>query len=99
MKTLHLISASPFQSRMLDSALPLLAEQDALLLMGDATYLLQESSRTAALLETLQTGVKGFALQEDIEARGLRETSRFEMIDYDRFVALCVAYDKVHSWP
>nr|WP_260466456.1 sulfurtransferase complex subunit TusB [Pseudomonas luteola] len=83
---------------MLDSALPLLAEQDALLLMGDATYLLQESSRTAALLETLQTGVKGFALQEDIEARGLRDAPRFEAIDYDCFVALCVAYDKVQNW-
>ncbi|MFV1942530.1 sulfurtransferase complex subunit TusB [Pseudomonas luteola] len=83
---------------MLDSALPLLAEQDALLLMGDATYLLQESSRTAALLETLQTGVKGFALQEDVEARGLRDAPRFEAIDYDCFVALCVAYDKVQNW-
>ncbi|MFC6477455.1 DsrH/TusB family sulfur metabolism protein [Pseudomonas asuensis] len=52
MKTLHLISASPFQSLTLDSALPLLADQDALLLMGDAAYLLQKSPRSDALLET-----------------------------------------------
>jgi tRNA 2-thiouridine synthesizing protein B len=97
-KTLHLISASPFQSLTLDNALPLLADQDALLLMGDAAYLLQKSPRSDALLEKLPVGIKGFVLREDVEARGLSETSRFNAIDYEDFVSLCVTYDKVQSW-
>ncbi|MFC6477454.1 DsrH/TusB family sulfur metabolism protein [Pseudomonas asuensis] len=50
------------------------------------------------LYSKLPVGIKGFVLREDVEARGLNETSRFDAIDYEDFVSLCVTYDKVQSW-
>jgi tRNA 2-thiouridine synthesizing protein B len=93
-KTLHLFSSSPFQYRALQSAIPLLAEYDALLLMGDASYAMHAEE----VLKALPNSIKCFVLQDDAEARDIATKPHFELVSYARFVELCVIYDKVQSW-
>ncbi|SHM79757.1 sulfurtransferase complex subunit TusB [Phytopseudomonas punonensis] len=97
MKTLHVISSSPFSDDRLSSCLRLLGSDDGLLLCGDATYATQPGSSHAEALAALQ-GVSLYALDEDIQARGLKPAVAIERIDYPRFVALACEFSKVNTW-
>jgi tRNA 2-thiouridine synthesizing protein B len=99
MSTLHLLAHSPFSDNRLDSCLPLLADDDGLLLTGDAVYALQPGSAALQALLQLPAGISINALQEDLLARGLSEyPQRVTAIDYATFVALCGHYSRVNSW-
>lgn len=97
MKTLHVLSSSPFSDDRLSSCLRLLASGDGLLLCGDATYATQPGNSHAEALAALQ-GVALYVLAEDIQARGLEPAAAIEQIDYPRFVALACAFSKVNTW-
>lgn len=71
------------------SCLPFMAEDDALMLCGDAVYALRQSINPATQL---------YALAEDIRARGLESFTQAKAVDYSEFVALCTAYAKVVAW-
>lgn len=100
MSTLHLLSHSPFADDRLRSCLQLLGPDDGLLLSGDAVYALAAGSAPLHQLERLPTHNALFALDEDLQARGLhaRLPARVSALDYPGFVELCTRYDKVNAW-
>ena len=71
MSTLHVISHSPFGDNRLSSCLRLLGSQDALLLCGDAVYALQPDSAPLKALQAAGLASRLFALDEDLQARGI----------------------------
>ena len=99
MSTLHLLAHSPFNDNRFSSCLPLLADDDGLLLSGDAVHALQPGSKALQSLQQLPAGVAIYALQEDLLARGLSEhPERVSDIEYSVFVDLCIRYSRVNSW-
>lgn len=98
MATLHMLSHSPFTDNRLSSCLRILGSQDALLLCGDAVYALQAGSAQRQSLERLPEAIALYALDEDVNARGLAHPDRLTLIDYPAFVALSGQYDKVNTW-
>lgn len=97
MPTLHVISHSPFGDDRLGSCLRLLGDEDALLLCGDAVYALRDGSEPQRLLQAAALEQRLFALDEDLQARGV-SSGLAKAVDYPAFVALSLHYDKVNSW-
>ena len=93
MATLHLLSHSPFTDARFTSCLRLLGEADALFLTGDAVYALTPNTEWAQKLN----GLKVFALEEDLTARGLNQ-SIATVVDYAGFVECCTQFAKVNGW-
>ncbi|TDF86324.1 sulfurtransferase complex subunit TusB [Pseudomonas sp. H9] len=98
MSTLHVISHSPFGDNRLSSCLRLLGSNDGLLLCGDAVYALQPGSAPLVNLQASNLQGRLFALEEDLQARGINVDDNLQAIDYPAFVALSLNYDKVNSW-
>ena len=98
MATLHVLSHSPFTDSRLSSCLRILGSQDALLFCGDAVYALQDGSAQRQALELMPESIALYALDEDVQARGLMLPSRLTLVDYSAFVALSCQYDKVNTW-
>ena len=98
MATLHVLSHSPFTDSRLSSCLRILGSQDALLLCGDAVYALQNDSAQRQALELMPESIALYALDEDVQARGLVFPARLTLVDYPGFVALSCQYDKVNTW-
>lgn len=96
MTTLHVLSHSPFADTRLSSCLRLLGVADGLLLCGDAVYALLPGSAPLAILE--QRKPRLYALQEDLQARGLRAGDEVTPLDYPAFVQLTLQYDRVNAW-
>ncbi|MDV9034382.1 sulfurtransferase complex subunit TusB [Pseudomonas sp. RAC1] len=97
MKTLHVISHSPFGDSRLTSCLRLLGTQDALLLCGDATYALKADSEPFRALRSADLEGRLFALDEDLQARAICGEPA-QAVDYPAFVELSLHYDKVNTW-
>lgn len=98
MATLHILSHSPFTDSRLNSCMQLLGAQDAVLLTGEAVYALQPGSMPFDTLSTLPDSIALFALDEDLQARGLGTPARVTALDYAAFVELCARYNRVNSW-
>jgi tRNA 2-thiouridine synthesizing protein B len=99
MATLHLLSHSPFSDGRLASCLRLLGADDGLLLTGDAVYAAQPDTTQRQALELMPENVALFALEEDLQARGMTDLPpRLQVVDYPAFVELCARYAKVNSW-
>lgn len=98
MATLHVLSHSPFTDSRLSSCLRILGRQDALLLCGDAVYALQAGSAQRQALELMPESIVLYALDEDVQTRGLAYPTRLTLVDYPGFVALSCQYDKVNTW-
>ena len=81
MKTLHVLSSSPFSDNRLSSCLRLLGSGDGLLLCGDATYATEPGNSHAEALAALQ-GVSLYVLDEDVQARGLKPAAAIEPVSY-----------------
>lgn len=97
MSTLHVISHSPFGDNRLSSCLRLLGSNDGLLLCGDGVYALQPGSEPLKALQQANLGARLFALEEDLQARGISSDAA-RVIDYPAFVQLSLDHDKVNSW-
>ena len=77
------------------------ATGDAILLLEDGVYALSHT----ALGTLSQSGIRIFAIEADVSARGLHnieiwrtEATQVQMIDYDQFVALCVEFPTQKNW-
>ncbi len=95
---LHIVNKSPFTHGVLASCLDKLQANDAIILIEDGVYAAMTSHSSAVSLEQLN---KCYALEKDIVARGLPLGAllpNIQLIDYDRFVNLCVEYPLNHSW-
>ncbi|MCI8212373.1 sulfur relay protein DsrH [Pseudomonas sp. S25] len=97
MSTLHVLSHSPFTDSRLTSCLRLLGPADGVLLCGDASYALTDST---AALQALQahSANQVFVLEEDIQARSMVAPEWVQVVDYPGFVELSIRFDKVNTW-
>lgn len=95
MKTLFIISKSPFQHPEVTSTLNLVSEGDTILLIHDAVFALKHMPDDFwnGLESLVGKKVNLYALAEDCEARGIESDDA--MVDYDGFIELIAAADKV----
>ncbi|MFH7376078.1 sulfurtransferase complex subunit TusB, partial [Pseudomonas syringae pv. tagetis] len=78
----HVLSHSPFADTRLDICLRLLGNVDGVLLCGDATYALMQSSAPFLAVQHLFGSSHLFVLYEDIKARNLQLPALANGIDY-----------------
>lgn len=101
MSTLHTINKSPFAHQTLASCLSVCADQDGILLLEDGVFGAIRHSPCAEDLQTLiNKGVKVYALDNDLKARGLHDRihEAIQVTNYDGFVQLSLDYRCVQSW-
>lgn len=88
---LHIIQKSPFSSTVLDDCLKTINKDDAILLIQDGVFAVNHPSIN-------QHPLTIYALQEDLNARGINPDGATTCIGYNEFVELCAKYDTSISW-
>jgi tRNA 2-thiouridine synthesizing protein B len=98
--TLHILNASPFADPALTQCARVLADGDALLLVGDGTYAALEDGAFAHLMQGIVGLIEVCALAEDCQARGItaRLCAGVRMVGYREWVELAVRHEKSISW-
>lgn len=95
---LHTINKSPFENCTFDTCIRFLQPGDAILLIEDGVYAVQAGNRFSAIITNLLENNPVFALQPDLEARGITiVTQGVQCVDYEGFVGL-VEEHQVNSW-
>jgi tRNA 2-thiouridine synthesizing protein B len=101
MSVLHIVNKSPYDRNSLETCLRLALPGSAILLIEDGVYAARKPSSAAdKLLQALENHSL-YALQADLQARGLAAESLVDgvqLVDYDGFVKLTTEYDKTQSW-
>ena len=87
MSTLHLI----FNQEGLTSCKRLKAEQDKMILLGDAVYCVPRISLVGEISQF-------HILKDDFDARGLKTDKEFRFVSYDQMVELCTQSTPIVSW-
>jgi len=97
---LHIINKSPFETNTLDTCLRMAQPGHALLLIEDGVYAVTKGSATEERMRHACTTLKVYALQPDMDARGV--TSKIidgvSLVDYGGFVDLTERYHTSQSW-
>jgi sulfur relay protein TusB/DsrH len=70
---------------------PYVAPDDQILFIEDGVYALLGD-------EALNSRSEVYALEIDVEARGLSKKIRCKVISYEDFVTLCVETDQIKNW-
>jgi tRNA 2-thiouridine synthesizing protein B len=97
---LHIVNKSPFQTSTLETCLRTAQPGSALLLIEDGIYAATVGSATEARVRQACTTLKVYALQPDMDARGVtaKLIDGVTLVDYGGFVDLTVAHNTSHSW-
>lgn len=97
---LHIVNKSPFERTSLASCLRAAAKGGALLLIEDGVYAVVKNSAVEQDLRGAMAGMPVYALQADVEARGLtnRVMDGVKLVGYDGFVDLVAEHNNVQSW-
>lgn len=97
---LHIVNKSPFQTSTLESCLRMAQPDSAVLLIEDGIYAATTGSSMEARVRQASASVKFYALQPDMDARGVtgKLLDGVTLIDYGGFVDLAIAYKTSHSW-
>ncbi len=92
---LHTVNKSPDSSDALPSCLRAALPGSHLLLIEDGVYAAREG-----LAITADTGLHCYALEADVQARGLQDmlAGNIALVDYAGFVRLCTECHAVQSW-
>ena len=101
MSVLHIVNKSPFDRNSLDTCLRLARPDSGILLIEDGVYAVRANTETATRLQQALASHRVYALQSDMQARGLADNAivdGVELVDYDGFVQLATEYDKLQSW-
>lgn len=101
MSTLHTVNKSPFSHTTLASCLGVCQPGDALLLIEDGVYgALASSPHAEQLRRARDAGVRLYALDSDLSARGLsgQQMDGIELTDYAGFVRLSAQQQRTQSW-
>jgi len=102
MSTLHTVNKSAFERNSLDTCLSVCKTDGSVLLIEDAVVsALQDTGISAKIEKAVDSGIKFFALREDLEARGLPEQrvlDKITLVDYSGFVDLVTKNDRVQNW-
>ncbi|MEO8119989.1 MAG: sulfurtransferase complex subunit TusB [Rhodoferax sp.] len=97
---LHIVNKSPFQTSTLDTCLRMAQPGNALLLIEDGIYAATVGSAAESRLRQACATLKVYALQPDMDARGVtgKLIDGVTLVDYSGFVDLTVQYHTSHSW-
>lgn len=97
---LHIVNKSHTQTNSLQSCLRLAKPGQALLLIEDAVYAATAAGVASASLVDALTQMKVYALQPDVEARGMagRLVDGVTAIDYAGFVDLVIEHRNNQTW-
>ena len=97
---LHIVNKSPFQTSSLDTCLRMAQPGHALLLIEDGIYAATVGSAFEAKLRAACATLKVYALQPDMDARGVtgKLIDGITLVDYSGFVDLTVNYTTSNSW-
>ena len=97
---LHIVNKSHTQTNALQSCLRLAKSGHALLLIEDAVYAATAAGAESAGLADALARLKVYALQPDIDARGMagKLAGGISMIDYAGFVDLVAEHPNNQSW-
>jgi tRNA 2-thiouridine synthesizing protein B len=97
---LHIVNKSPFQTSTLDTCLRFAQPGNALLLIEDAVYAATMGSATEERIRTCCATLKVYALQPDMDARGVtaKLIDGVTLVDYGGFVDLTAEHSTSHSW-
>ncbi len=95
---LHTVNKSPFGNDTLETCIRFALPGDPILLIEDGVYAVQAGNRFASMIEAIQQKNPVFALQPDLNARGISEIANgVTTVDYEGFVKL-VEQHQVNSW-
>jgi tRNA 2-thiouridine synthesizing protein B len=97
---LHIVNKSPSQTHTLASCLRLSLDGQALLLIEDGVYAATTRSPAAASVLDAMKRLQVYALQPDLEARGMHTAvlDGVTLVDYAGFVDLVAKHTTSHSW-
>ncbi|MDH4060876.1 MAG: sulfurtransferase complex subunit TusB [Aquincola sp.] len=97
---LHIVNKSHRQTASLESALRLARDGDALLLIEDGVYAATAGGAVMAGIASAVDRLKIYALQPDLEARGMAGAlvAGVAAVDYAGFVDLVVEHPTSQSW-
>ena len=98
---LHTVNKSPFEKNSVRTCLRLAKKGSDILLIQDAVYAALSDTEFAADMVEAVRQHNVYALEPDLMARGLSQSSLIEGVEpvgYDRFVELAVTNDSVQSW-
>ena len=97
---LHIVNKSPFQTSTPDGCLRMAQAGNALLLIEDGIYAATAGSAAEARIRQACTKLKVYALQPDMDARGVtgKLIEGVTPVDYAGFVDLAVEHSTSHSW-
>ena len=97
---LHIVNKSPFQTSTLESCLRMAQPGSAILLIEDGIYAATAGSSLEARIREAQATIKVYALQPDMDARGVtpKLLEGITLVDYGGFVDLTAEYKTSHSW-
>ena len=97
---LHIVNKSHTQTSSLASCLRMALPGSALLLTEDAIYAATATAATGSGIAAATARLKVFALQPDVEARGMagRLAEGIAMVDYAGFVDLVAEHPNNQSW-
>lgn len=101
MATLHTVNKSPFSHNTLSSCLQVCGHQDGILLLEDGVFgAIRQSPCAEQLGILIGKGVKVYALENDLKARGLIDKlqDQITVTDYTGFVQLSLDFRCVQSW-
>ena len=101
MSVLHIVNKSPYDRNSLETCLRLALPGSAILLIEDGVYAARKPSSAADKLLQALGNHPLYALQADLQARGLAAESLVDgvqLVDYDGFVKLTTEYDRTQSW-
>lgn len=97
---LHIVNKSPLDRNSLDTCLATAQPGGALLLIEDGVYAATNGNATAGKLKQAMGQMKVYALQPDLEARGMadRVLEGVNLVDYGGFVDLVTEHATCQSW-
>lgn len=99
MSTLHIVSASPFDSHALQSALAAASQNDAILLIQNGVYAAVEAPKINVMMAAIPPELAIYALAEDVEARALASMRKnINKVSYSDFVNLVCQHRNSVSW-
>lgn len=100
MAMLHTVNKSPFERTALESCLAHARPGAAILLIEDGVYGALRGTAFSQKVEAALGGVKIYALQGDLEARGVQDRvlDGIELVDYPGFVDLAAEHNPVQAW-
>ncbi len=97
---LHIVNKSPYERNALESCLRFALPGSALLLIEDGVYAATRGNAAEAGLRQAMQRIEVYALQPDLEARGMaaRVIDGIKLVDYGGFVDLVCARPSCQSW-